>query len=343
MDILYVGVDIAKDTFDAAVCMVDRTEGLSIGQFANTDKGLGEWARKVNRLRKKYKAEGVQVITEPTGGYELSLVAYAHEKAWPVSLPNPKTVRDWAGAIGMRAKTDKQDALLLARYGAQVQPDPAPPLPPELQTLESLLSRQEDLKKLLRAERNRLSNLQQRPHVPDAVMTSVAHVIAILEGEMAEIQAAIDDLIDRNPDMKRRIKQLRTVPGIGPKNALPIMLLLARWDLLTRGKGTAKELTAYVGLDPRPYQSGRTLYKRAGISRMGSKVMRGHLFMGAKGGIRGDNVLRAFYQRLIGRGKAYKVAVVAAARKMLVWAWSVYHYDTDFDPSLASSKMVQLA
>ena len=339
MRILYVGIDIAKDTFDAAVCLAGTTEGLSIGQFENTTKGLGQLARKVNRLRKKQQAEAIQVIAEPTGGYELTLVTYAHEKAWRVSLPNPKSVRDWAGAIGMRAKTDKQDALLLARYGAQIQPKPQPPLPPEMLALESLLSRREDLKKLLRAEQNRLGNLQQRPQVPEAVMASVTHVIATLEEEMAEIQAAIDDLIDQNPDMKRRVKQLRTVPGIGPRNAPPIMLLLTRWDLLTGGEGTAKELTAYVGLDPRPYQSGRTLYKRAGISRMGSKILRGYLFLGARGGVRGDNVLHDFYQRLIGRGKAYKVAMVAAARKILVWAWSVFQHDTVFDPALAAPKM----
>jgi transposase len=108
---------------------------------------------------------------------------------------------------------------------------------------------------------------------------------------------------------------------------------------LTNGEGTAKELTAYIGLDPRPYQSGQTLSRRAGISRMGNKMLRSYVYMGARGGVLGDNVLREFFQRLIGRGKAYKVALVAAARKILVWAWRVFQDDTEFDPALAASKM----
>jgi transposase len=66
---------------------------------------------------------------------------------------------------------------------------------------------------------------------------------------------------------------------------------------------------------------------------MGDKVVRRKLFMGALGGVRGQNPLRAFYQRLVGRGKKKKLALVAAARKLLIWAWKVFQTQTDFDPA----------
>ena len=103
--------------------------------------------------------------------------------------------------------------------------------------------------------------------------------------------------------------------------------------MLTNGQGSAKGLTAYVGLDPQPYESGTSVRKPATISRMGDTTLRRKLYMGALGGIRGQNPLRAFYQRLVGRGKKKRLALVAAARKLLVWAWKVFQTETDFDPA----------
>lgn len=332
MSILYLGVDIAKEALDAAVCLLGESGGMTIGRFDNKTSGFGMLARKVNRLRKKQKAEEVHLVVEPTGGYELALVAYAYERGWAVSLPNPKKVRDWAGAIGMRAKTDQQDALLLARYGAALQPEAQAPIPMRVQALESLLSRREDLKKLLRAEKNRLGNLQQRPNTPQAVLQSVQRVIATLEEEQKEIDAAIKELIDQDPDLRDKARKLRTIPGVGPVNVLPLLVMLVRWDLLTHGQGTSRELTAYIGLDPRHFQSGQTIFKRATISRMGNRTMRHFLYMGALGGVRGQNPLRSFYAGLVDRGKAKKLALVASARKILVWSWAIFQQDAVFDP-----------
>lgn len=343
MRILYLGVDISKDNLDAAVCLPGDSEGMFIGQFDNKTAGFRQLARKVNRLRKKRKAEAIHLVTEPTGGYELALVAYGHDQGWAVSLPNPKKIRDWAAGVGLRAKTDKQDALLLARYGAALQPEPQERIPMPVQELESLLSRREDLKKLLRAEKNRLGNLQRRPHTPQAVLQSVQRVISTLEEEQKEIEAAIDDLIDQDPDMQDKTRKLRTIPGVGPTNVLPLLVLLIRWDLLTHGLGTSRELTAYVGLDPRHYQSGQTVFKRATISRMGNRTMRRFLYMGALGGVRGQNPLRLFYERLVGRGKAKKVALVASARKILVWSWAIFQQDTIFEPDRVTPISIDIA
>ena len=114
---------------------------------------------------------------------------------------------------------------------------------------------------------------------------------------------------------------------------VPLLVLLWRWERLTEGQGSGKGLTAFVGLDPQPYTSGTSVHKVASISRMGDGGMRRRLFMGTLGGVRGKNPLRAFYERLVGRGKKKKVALVAAARKLLVWAWKVFQTRTVFDPA----------
>ena len=92
-----------------------------------------------------------------------------------------------------------------------------------------------------------------------------------------------------------------------------------------------KSLTAYVGLDPVDFQSGTSVYRRSTISKQGNQRLRKYLFLGALGGVRGHNPLREFHQRLIDRGKPYKVALIACARKILVWSWAIFVNNTTFD------------
>ena len=131
------------------------------------------------------------------------------------------------------------------------------------------------------------------------------------------------------------------MPGIGEKNVLPLLVLCARWSSLTQGQGTAKGLTSYAGLDPQPYDSGRTVHKRARISRKGNPTLRHLLLMGALGGIRSPHsVLRQFYNRLLAAGKPKMVALVAASRKILVWAWAVFRNQSPFDPQRAQARQI---
>jgi transposase len=336
---LYVGGDIGKRNIEAAVWETGATRGNVIGQLANERAGYEWLVGEVERLRRASGAAVVQLVVEPTGGYELGLVAFAQEQGWLVSLPNPKVVRDYGKGIGQRAKTDRQDALLLARYGAERQPAVQVALPAAIEQLESLLQRREELEKLLQAERNRLDNLRHRPRPVVVVTDSVQRVIDKLEEELAAMEQAIESLLQQQPELKQQAKRLLTVPGIGHKTVLPLLVFLHRWDCRTNGQGTAKGLTAYAGLDARPFESGSSVYHRPTISKMGDGSIRAALYMASLGGIRGHNPLRTFYQGLVSRGKAKRLALVAASRKILTWAWAVFKQATTFDPTRASAHL----
>ncbi len=328
-----LGVDVAKATL--AAVLWDQGQAHRLGSFPNQPAGFVALGEAVAARMPGADLAQLRLTLEPTGGYELALAYWAHQQGWQVSLPNPRRVREWANSCGQRAKTDGQDALVLARYGAERQPPPWQPLPAELSELESLLRRQDDLEQMLRQERNRQQALVQRPGVAGAVPPSVERVIEVLEEELRAIKQALQALQRQHASIREAVQWLRTVPGVGERTVLHLVVLLARWDRLTNGAGEAKELVAFAGLDPQPYQSGTSVQRRATISRMGDSRLRCRLFMSALGGIRGTNALRAFYQRLVGRGKAKKVALVAAARKILVWAWAVYRQRAAFDPSRA--------
>src|SRR4029450_10332587 len=225
----------------------------------------------------------------------------------------------------------RQDALVLARYGAERQPPAWHPLATEVSELHSLLRRKTDVEHMLRQERNRQQALAPRPGVAAGVPASVERVIGVLEEELRALEEPIAALQRQYPAWAAAAQRLRTVPGVGARTVGPLVVLLARWDRLTDGRGTAKALVAYVGLDPQPYESGTRARRPAPISRPGEREVRRRLFAAALGGTHGHNPLRAFYQRLVGRGKPKKLALVAAARKLLIWAWAVFHQHTTFE------------
>ena len=330
METLYVGVDIAKASFTVAV--LAPAGEADWGEFANTPAGFEQWRTRVSAAVADQLVAAVVVVLEPTGGYELALAGFAAEQGWLVSRPNAARVHDWAKSQGRRAKSDQLDGRTLARYGA-AQPRAAwKPLPRAYSELESLLQRQDDLETMLQQERNRQAALGLKRDTAPVVTSNLAAVLAALQSAQVEIQAAIKAHLKAHPALQAKVRRLRTVPGVGAKSVLYVLVLLARWDTLTDGAGQAKGLVAYTGLDPQTHTSGTSVHKPARISRMGNRQMRRRLYLAAFGGVRAHSgPLRDFYCRLVGRGKAKKLAITAGARKILTWAWAVYRTDTDFD------------
>jgi len=328
---LILGVDMAKKNFEAAI----RFEGSKedVGKFANDAEGYQALDKKVNELCKKYATHQMHLIIEATGGYEASLVAYAHEQGWLVSMPNPKQVRDWAKGVGYRVKNDKVDARILAHYGEERRPPTRLPLAVEVGELDSLLKRRLDLEQALHKEQTRLSEFEGRPGIHAAVQQSFRQVILALEEALAVVQDEIETLCQSHQPFRHDRQRLLAMPGVGEKVVLPLLVKLHQFQTLTDGMGDAKSLTSFIGLDPQIYQSGASVRRRPGISKMGDSELRRLLYMGALGGVSGQNSLKAFYQRLIARGKAKKVALVACARKILVWAWTLFSQQTDWIPN----------
>lgn len=333
---LIVGIDMAKKDFAAAMCLTTPTPlpAQVLGIFANDACGRQLLHEQVKVLCEQHGAAQVWLIIEATGGYEAALVAAAYAAGWLVSMPNPKQVRDWSKGVGYRAKTDRVDARILAHYGAERQPPTRPPLASEVSNLDSLLKRRTDLEQALQKERTRLSESADRPGISPKVRQSFQQVIDALEDALQEIEEAIEELNQSHQPFQQNYKRLLALPGVGPKVALPLMVKLCQWQTMTYGQGDAKGLTAFVGLDPQPFNSGSSVRKHPGISKMGDTEIRRLLYMGALAAVRGKNPLKPFYARLVGRGKAKKVALVAAARKILVWAWTIFSRQIDWDPTL---------
>lgn len=326
---IYLGVDVSKATLDAVGATDEQEEPLP--SYKNTKGGWKALGQKATAVAEALGETTIHLIIEPTGGYERGFVDYAYGLGWSVTVVNPFYVRRFIQGQGQRGKTDSMDALMLARYGVQQKPAPQWQMAADARELQGLLGRQDDLKKLLQAERNRLKQAKHNPRTPPAVQRSIERTIRVLEEELKALDDVIQELLRSSDQIGPMANLLRTVPGVGPKVVLRLLTLFYRFHALTAGKGTAKQLVAFLGLDPQPYESGRSVWMRPTISRMGDKAGRADLYMGAIGGIRGNNPLRTYYERLMQRGKAHKLAIVACSRKILVWAWAIFSSGQPFD------------
>jgi transposase len=338
---MYVGVDVAK----AALVGALRVQGQDtrLAPVPNDAAGFEALATQVEAVRVRHDATVIRLIAEPTGGYEARLIAWAHARGWQVVLVNTAQVRHWAKGLGQRAKTDVLDARLLAHYGAESRENkPLPlwqPLPALVSRLDALVARRREWEQMLQMEHNRQAIYAARPDLDAQVADSVSAIVVALTTSLATVQQAIDAVLAQRADYQEQLAHLDSLPGVGPKVVVPLFLLLVRWSILTGGKGTAKALTAFVGLDAQTRQSGQRT-QHGGISKTGDPELRRLLFMAVMGGkhARGDNPLRDFYERLVARGKRKMVALVAAMRKLLVWAWAVFCSHRPFDPKKGAQR-----
>ena len=175
-------------------------------------KPLGDYLCAVN------ESVTLRLVLEPTGGYEQPLARWALKQGWLVSLPNPRQVRDWAKGQGRRAKTDRQDALLLAHYGASTCPPPWQPPPEAAEQLRALIERRRDLQKMQQQERNRRHALQARQTYSGPVAQSLEQSINWLQQALADLDQAIDQHLDQHPPWPPRPRNSINSPASGAKH-----------------------------------------------------------------------------------------------------------------------------
>jgi hypothetical protein len=146
MNQVFVGIDVSKDCLD--VC---RLPDGAVDQFVNDRTGIKAL------LGWLLQAPPALVVLEATGGLERHVVAELAVSGVPVVVVNPRQVRQFAGALGKLAKTDRIDAAVLARFAQDVRPEIRPLKSEKGQELAALVARRRQLIDLRSGESNRLS------------------------------------------------------------------------------------------------------------------------------------------------------------------------------------------
>jgi transposase len=289
----FVGIDVAKDSLEVRVH--EDPESLT---YTNDEN---EIARLIARIK---KVSPSLIVVEATGGYEALIAAELQANGFPVSVVNPRHIRDFARSVGILAKTDKIDAKVIARYAATIQP-PAWVLPAEeTQRLRAIMIRRRQIITMLTAEKNRLHQANK------AVKERIQAHVNWLEQELEDVKKELQQMVQDDPEWKEKDAIIQSVPGVGPN--LSITLLS---DFPELGSLNRKQIAALGGVAPFNRDSGTLRGKRTIWG--GREIVRTATYMSAFVAIRYNPMLKSYFLRLRDAGKPYKVAIVACMRKLL--------------------------
>jgi transposase len=288
----FVGIDVSKARLDVAVRPTDEVFSVE-----NSASGIAELRQRIATLAPAL------VVLEASGGYEAAVAAELVLEA-PVAVVNPRQVRDFAKATGQLAKTDEIDARVLAQFADVVRPEARPLRDEEHQVLVDLVHRRKQLVEMIVVEKNRY----EKAAAP--IRRRIESHLQWLRRELERIDDDIDTTIKNSPVWRTQDDLLQGLKGVGRVTTGVLLALLPELGRLNR-----KQIAALVGLAPYNRDSGS--HRGARFIAGGRAVVRNALYMAALVAVRWDPSLRAFYRRLVAAGKPKKLALTAAARKLL--------------------------
>lgn len=292
---VFVGLDVSKLTLDVAVRPQNRHCVVP-----NDDQGLTRLVKRLAALKPQL------IVLEASGGYEALAIAALAQAHLPVALVDPKAVRQFAGATGKLAKTDKIDAQVLAHFAEVLRPQPRALSDQTLQVLKAAVQRRAQVVKMMGQEQNRLEKTQ----IP-SVRRDIQDHLAWLQRRLDDLDRDLRDQIRQSPLWRDRDRLYQSVPGIGPAVSRTIIAQLPELGALS-----GKQAAALVGVAPVNRDSGRFRGKR--MIKGGRSYLRRMLYIAAVVASRFNPVIRAFYQRLRAAGKPPKLAHTACARKLVL-------------------------
>jgi transposase len=295
-DRVVVGIDVAKDKVDACI----RASALR-PTFPNTLQGhrrLVAWLGQ-HRVGK--------AVMEASGGYERAWARLLREAGIEVRIVDPRRVRSFALSAGRLAKNDAIDAEMIAWFAETFSEAPSQTHGAAHEELVALVKGRIALIEL----KTRLQG--QSEHVaPGAVLKARSRILKSLATEIAKLEATIAAKVKATPDFAERAEIIESVPGFAETTAANLVA-----GMPELGQVSNEIAAALIGLAPYDDDSG----KRRGERHIkgGRRWVRNAIYMPCLGAATLSNpVIKAFYGRLIAKGKQPKVALVACMRKLIV-------------------------
>jgi transposase len=302
----YIGIDISKLYFDTAL---PNGEGYGHYRFDNNDAGFSS-------LLGILPAASV-VVMEASGPYYLRLATYLSKQGIAVSVINPLVIRRFCQMRMTRAKIDKKDSRMIAEYG-RIEKPALWQQPKEyvvaLQQMEALLA---NVHKEYTAVSNQLQNFSS-----SGMLNTKLEVM--IKQELEHKQELIDKLTEQMEELAKKhygamLADIESIPGLGRKTAIMLIVLSGGFSHFSN----YRKLSAYIGLSPRIFESGTSVKGKARICKMGMSRIRAMLYLCSWSAKRYNKPCCQLYERLLAKGKAKKVALIAVANKLLKQAFAI--------------------
>ena len=316
---LFAGIDVGAEV----LVLVIRNDGVSSKPqtFTNTPADRARLVKKLANL------PGIIVCLEATGIYHFDLSLALHDAGVALMVVNPKASHNFAKALMKNSKTDAVDAETLAQYAERMD-FVAWTRPSDAQlALRSVARRIDALTRQKAAAKNQRHALTATQETPKAVLQDVSLSIAQLERRIIRLALEARALIGKHPALERVFVLLIGIKGVAETSAIALM-----GELLLLPPGLShRQWVKFAGLDPRAFDSGKSVHKQARLAKAGNRHIRSALYMPALSAKQHDPHVRAYFEHLVAHGKKPLQAVCAVMRKLLHAIHGMLKHDKPFD------------
>lgn len=318
-ELLFVGIDVSKDTLEVALDDKGKTDC-----FTSTEADIAALVEKLVPLAERI---GV-IVLEATGGLERPVALALCLAGLPVMVVNPRQARDFAKALGYLSKTDALDARVLSHFARTLYQSAQHErllmkLPDANQVaLQALFVRRTQLVGMRVAEANRL------PMTHRSQQPSIRAVLKVLDRQIVAIDKDMGGLLDKH--FADKLALLKDFKGVGICTQASLMA-----ELPELGQLTHAQIGKLVGVAPLNDDSGR--HKGRRTTWGGRVTVRTALYMATLSAVRYNPTIKAFYDRLLAKGKLKKVALVACMHKMLTIMNAIMKSGIPWNPEYQNS------
>lgn len=293
--VVVVGIDVAKDKVDACIRSLSQRQTFPSGP---------EGRRKLIAWLRKHKVS--KAAMEASGGYEQDWAKALREAGIEVCVVDPKRVRSFARSAGRFAKNDPIDAEMIAWFAETFVEAPGQASDAAREELVQIVNARIGLLDLQTSLQNRSEHA-----APEAVQKMQVRLLKRIAGEVAKLEAAIAALIKATPHLAELAEIIESVPGLGKTTSAGLTAAMPEL-----GQVSNKVAAALLGAAPYDDDSGQRRGERH--IKGGRRKVRNLFYMACLGAATRHNpVLKAFYDRLIAKGKKPKVALTACMRKLI--------------------------
>ncbi len=321
-----IGIDVSKESLQVA--LITRTEnGLKIkasNKFSNNEKGfekLYQW------YRLKLKDNGCMFVMEATGIYHENVLDYLYSKGLDVCVELPNKIKHFAKSLNLKSKTDKIDAMVIARYGIERQPKTWKPMSHLLSEMRSISRVIMILKKDNVRYKNRFAALTATDRSSDTLVGEVKDMIDTFDRKIKMLEDRLLNLARQDEEFMDKVRKIVTIKGVRELTVIQVLCETNGFFLMEN----VRQLCSYAGMDVVQYESG-TICRRGRISKKGNARIRHLLYLPALVmAHRGNDNIRSFYNRIVEKNPdAKKKAIVAVERKLLILIYTLWKNNTEF-------------
>jgi len=319
-----IGVDVSKDTLDIALY---EGNGYEMYKITNEE-------REIKRFFKPFtKSDPVHVAMEATGIYHKKLLIVLLNLKIKTSVINPLKIKRFSEMKMLRAKTDPVDARLISLYCFEQHPEPYIMPSAEQEEIFALIKAVDDYQKTNTAFQNRLTALYDSGIKNNVIIKNLKKTIDFNNKVIADFEKQIEDLIQKY--YPSEFEKLTEIPGVGKKVASTILGCFGRFEHFE----SAKQAACFIGINPNPRQSGKSVRMGSNISKKGNSYVRKILYMGALSAKKYNKDCEIMYQRFLNNGTRPLEAQVAVAHKLIRQMFAIIKFDRRYQPEYYKNRL----